>query len=164
MNFRSPVTIALTLALIGCSTATPPWEEKRERAPPPEYFDAPPSQIPDAKAIIERESATFFDATANAKNIAISGVHPVETAVGVRPGVCLRASLTNRSGKDMGDVYYVVVFDRAQIFDREKAGAKDACGSEKYDTPLTFRPAVKAEPSKETRSKNKQPATKPAAG
>jgi hypothetical protein len=151
MKPHAAVALICTLALAGCAGTTPP-----RASPPPEYFNAAPVPIPDAKAIIERESATFFDATANAKDIAISGVHPVDTTIGVLQGVCLRASLTNRNGGNMGTVFYVVSFKNDRIFDRRKAGAKDSCETDQYDVPLQFQPAVIAEPSKEPRKRNKK--------
>ena len=105
-------------------------------------------RLNEAKLIIEAESATFFDPSANARNIAISALRDIETPIGVRSGVCLRANVTNRAGKEMGTQVYLVTFDKGHIFQRQIAEPKHGCGGQRFNTVLTFKPAVPLEASK----------------
>ena len=146
------IATCVAASLAGCSSAPMPWESKVATAPPPlRPTSQPDPQLPDAKAILERESSGFFDPTANAKNIAMSSIFPTQTAVGVLFGVCVRASVTNRNGHDMGTVFYVATFQHDHIFDRRRAEPADGCEKESYDVALQFQPAAVAEAAKGAR-------------
>jgi hypothetical protein len=109
---RSCARVCLFLA--ACSTSSSQTERLVAAAPTPA---APTTEerLSEAKTIIEAESASFFDPSAKARDIAISAVRDVETPIGIRSGVCLRATLTNRMGREMGARIYLVTFDKGRI-------------------------------------------------
>jgi hypothetical protein len=110
------------ILLAGCSSlmgGDPP--------PPPA-----PDPLPNARQILLNSTDALFDPTANARNLAISEVRQVDTAAGPRQGVCLRAFVSNRQGKPLGNVIYVVVFDHNKVVERRRALPSDACDKERY--------------------------------
>jgi len=108
--------------LAGCSTLMGPAE-----SPPPA-----PEPLPNARQILLNSTDALFDPSANAKRVAIGEVRHVDTAAGPRYGVCLRAFVSNRQGKPLGTVTYVVVFDHNKIVERRRAVPNDACDKERY--------------------------------
>jgi hypothetical protein len=109
--------------LTGCSILAP-------RDPPP--LPPAPAPLPNARQILLNSTDSLFDPSAHPKNTAISEVRHFETAAGPQYGVCLRVSLTNRQGKPLGNVAYVVIFDRNKIADRKRAEPADGCNKESY--------------------------------
>ena len=103
--------------------------EVRTSEPPP------PQQLPNVKQIIIANAGKIFDRSSNPKNIMISiGVRHIDVVGGTAQyGACVRANLTNVTGKDMGTVTYVVAVSKDQISDRRKAIPSDGCGKEKYE-------------------------------
>ena len=67
----------------------------------------------------------LFDTSANPKNVTISGIRRFDTTLGSDFGVCLRATVTSRSGKDTGTATYVVTVARNRISDRRRAVPAD---------------------------------------
>ena len=88
--------------------------------------------MPNARLILKNSTDALFDPTANARNVAISEVRRIDTAAGLKYGVCLRAFVNDRQGKPLGNVIYVVVFDRNRIVERRRAIPSDACDKEVY--------------------------------
>ena len=74
----------------------------------------------------------LFDPTSNPKNVAIGELRHFDTALGQQFGVCLRATVSNRQGKSIGTVVYVVIFARNKIADRRRALPADECDKDKY--------------------------------
>ncbi|MEA2660105.1 MAG: hypothetical protein QOF64_2840 [Candidatus Binatota bacterium] len=103
------------------------------------------------RGIIEAESVSFFDPSAKAQDIAIRAVRDAETPIGIRSGVCLRATLTNRAGHEMAPQIYLMTFDKVRIFQRQIAEPRHGCAGQHFDTPLAFRPAEVVQASKKTR-------------
>jgi hypothetical protein len=120
---RAGILLWCVAALAGCSTLAPP-----DPRPP----DPAPQPLPAVKQIIANNTDVLFDPTANPKNIAISELRRFESAVGAEFGVCMRANVTNRAGKNIGTVIYVVTVARNKVSDRRRALPADGCDKEKY--------------------------------
>jgi hypothetical protein len=144
---RALVPVFICAFLAACSTTSSQPERLAVAAPTAE------ERLNEAKTIIEAESASFFDPSAKARDIAISAVRDVETPIGVRSGVCLRATLTNRMGQEMGARVYLVTFDKGRILQRQTAEPRHGCAGQKFDTALEFKPAVVLQASKEPRKR-----------
>jgi hypothetical protein len=140
---RTLAALIICVFVAACSTSR---DERIVQADP-----IPNGRLTDPKAIIEAESASFFDPSAMARDIAISAVRDVETPIGIRPGVCLRATLTNRGGREMAPQIYLVTFDKGRIFQRQIAEPRHGCAGQHFDTPLVFKPAEVVQASKEPR-------------
>jgi hypothetical protein len=115
--------------LASCSTIMGPPD-----SPPP---DPAPQPLPPIKQILANSTDVLFDATANPRNVAISELRRFDTAVGSEFGVCMRATVTGRSGKEIGNVVYVVTVIKNRVSDRRRAVPADGCDREKYE-PLKF--------------------------
>jgi hypothetical protein len=114
------------LALAGCSYILGPTDPR-----PP---DPAPQEMPAVKKIIGDNKSGLFDASANATNIVIStGIRRFDSALVSEYGACVRASMSNRAGKDMGVVTYVVTVAGSRISDRRRATPADECDKEKYE-------------------------------
>ena len=84
--------------------------------------------------IIANSPDMIFDATANAKNLMIStGIRRFDSPQISEYGACVRATMSNRAGKDMGMVTYVVTVADNRISDRRRALPADECDKEKYE-------------------------------
>jgi hypothetical protein len=102
--------------------------------PDPRPPDPAPEALPAVHKIIANSPDMIFDATANAKNIMISsGIRRFNTARISEYGACVRAAMSNRAGKDMGMVTYVVTVADNRISDRRRALPADECDQEKYE-------------------------------
>ena len=101
--------------------------------PDPRPPEPAPEPLPDVKQILANSTDVLFDATANPKNVVISELRRFDTAAGSEFGVCMRATVTGRSGKDIGPVIYVVTVARNRVSDRRKALPADGCDKEKYE-------------------------------
>ena len=110
--------------LMGCTTIM--------GAPDPRPPDPAPQPLPAVKQIIANSTDMLFAATANPKNVAISDLRRFDTAAGSEFGVCMRATVTGQSGKDIGPVVYVVTVARNRVSDRRRALPADGCDKEKY--------------------------------
>jgi hypothetical protein len=96
--------------------------------------DPTPQEMPAVNKIIRDNKAGLFDASANATNIVIStGIRRFDSALVSEYGACVRASMTNRAGKDVGVVTYVIMVAGSRISDRRRATPTDACDKEKYE-------------------------------
>lgn len=112
--------------LAGCSSVMGP--------PDPRPPDPAPQPLPAVKQIIANSTDVLFDPAANPKNVAISEMRRFDSAVGSEFGVCMRATVTGRSGKDIGTVVYVVTVAKNRVSDRRRALPADGCDKEKYET------------------------------
>jgi hypothetical protein len=113
------------LALAGCSYIM----GKPDPRPP----DPAPQPLPAVKQIIANSTDILFDPSSNPKNVGISEVRRFDSPLGSEFGVCLRATVNNKSGKDLGTVTYVVFVSRNKVTDRRRALPADACDHEKYE-------------------------------
>jgi hypothetical protein len=96
--------------------------------------DPTPQEFPAVHKIIANSPDTIFDATANVKNLMIStGIRRFDSPQSSEYGACVRASMSNRTGKDMGLVTYVVTVANNRISDRRRAQPADECDKEKYE-------------------------------
>jgi hypothetical protein len=95
--------------------------------------DPAPERLPEVKKIIANSTDVLFDASANAKNVGVSDIRRFDTAAGSQFGACVRASITNKVGKEMGFVTYVITVANNQISDRRRATPADQCDNEKYE-------------------------------
>ena len=111
--------------LAGCSSIMGP--------PDPRPPDPAPQPLPAVKQIIANSTDVLFASTANPKNVAISDLRRFDTAVGSEFGICMRATVTGQSGKDIGTVVYVVTVARNRVSDRRRALPADGCDKEKYE-------------------------------
>jgi hypothetical protein len=111
-------------ALTGCSCIMGPPDQR-----PP---DPSPQPLPPVKQIIANSTDVIFDASSDAKNVAISELRRFDSPGGSEFGVCLRATVTNKTGKNTSTVIYVVTVARNRISDRRKALAVDGCDKESY--------------------------------
>jgi len=92
-----------------------------------------PQELPVVRKIIANSTDQIFDASANVKDIVIStGIRRFDSPQISEYGACVRGSMTNRAGKDMGTVTYVVTVAHNQISDRRRATPADECDKEKY--------------------------------
>jgi hypothetical protein len=110
--------------LSGCSSIMGP--------PDPRPPDPAPQPLPAVKQILANSTDVLFASTANPKNVAISDLRRFDTAVGFEFGVCMRATVTGQTGKDIGTVVYVVTVARNRVSDRRRALPADGCDKEKY--------------------------------
>lgn len=60
-------------------------------------------------------------------------VRRIDAAGATDYGACLRANLTNRAGKEMGTVTYVVTVHSDQVSDRRLAIPSGGCDREEYE-------------------------------
>jgi len=109
--------------LAGCSYVMGPPDRALEPAPQP---------LPPVKQILANNTDVIFDASANAMNVSISELRRFDTAAGSAFGVCLRATVTNRTGKDTSRVIYVVTVANNRVSDRRRAVPADGCDKENY--------------------------------
>lgn len=107
----------------GCSSLGTTQERPAER---------PPEQPATVRQIIANSTDTLFDASANAKNPAIGELRRFNSAVGSESGGCLRALVTDRSGKNRSTATYVLFIARNRIADRRKALPADGCDRDIY--------------------------------
>lgn len=122
---RKHIGLLCCVALLtGCSTIMGPSDP-----PPPEKA---PEPLPNPRQILASSTDLLFDPTSNPKNVAIGELRHFDTALGQQFGVCLRATVSNRQGKSIGTVVYVVIFARNKIADRRRALPADECDKDKY--------------------------------
>jgi hypothetical protein len=120
---RTSALLLCGAVLTGCSYIMGPPDTR-----PPQPA---PEPLPAARQIIANSTDTLFDASANPKNVVISEVRRLDSALGAEFGVCLRASVADRSGK-YHPATYVVFVSKNRITDRRKARPADECDRETY--------------------------------
>ncbi len=135
MRKQIGILLCCGVILAGCSNALGILGDiglmgKADPRPP----DPTPQELPNVKSIIENSTDTLFDATANAKNVFISkAVRRFDSPQISEYGACVRASMSNRAGKDTGLVTYVVTVSENRISGRRRAVPADECDRETYE-------------------------------
>ncbi len=110
-----PTVLALSLA----ACASQPAPAPRAAAEPP----------PDHRKLVAENQKSLFSAESHARNVAISELRQVPSAVGLTWATCVRASAVNINGKPIAPRTYVVTFSRNAIAERRLASGDDCAGA-----------------------------------
>ena len=117
------------LALAGCGIAD-------SHSSFPEFMRAkagdrpPPEPPPDVQQLVRERLDSVFVASSNPQQVRVSP--PRHDLRGLGWTACVRAVLTNATGKPLGEETYRVTISSGVIIDRRRAEPEDTCASESY--------------------------------
>jgi hypothetical protein len=118
------------LALAGCGLAD-------SRSPVPEFMrvkagePAPPEPPPDVKQLLRDKLDTVFVNTAYPRQVQVSP--PRREREGPGWIACVKAELTNITGKPLGTETYRITLSGGVIVDRRRAVTEDNCAAERFE-------------------------------
>jgi len=113
---RNTLSVTLVVALAACW----PWPMAAQAAPGPAL---------DHRKLIAENLTKLFSADAHVRNVVVSELRRVPSAVGLTWGTCVRVNATSMIGKPTVPRTYVVTFSRNALAERRAASGNDCVGA-----------------------------------
>lgn len=130
--------IVPTIALSGCALmlAACGLADSRTPLPLPDFMRAKPTEAPpleaapDVQRLVRERLDSLFTAQSNPQRVQVSEARHELRGLGWT--ACVRAELTNATGKPLGEETYRISINSGAIIDRRRALPEDGCDTQTY--------------------------------